>query len=258
MKNMNRAVIHILVVVSLISIPSPIWAKNLEIGLGNFNPYFSPDQESGLFTDIVQEIYRRLPHHEVQYVLNMSNQRLVHELKTGRIDAAANIVDNNGIDILSLPVFKFTDVAITLKKNALKIRSIEDLQDKSVGSYQNAKLFFGDAFKTMATTNPHYEETHNQYALARKLVAGRVQVSIGDLYTFLHTIKQAFGDDIDTAIFEIHDILPQGGVYMGFNDPALRDEFDEVVKAIQADGTYDALYKKYLHKLGWEETLTKE
>ena len=39
-------------------------------------------------------------------------------------------------------------------------------------------------------------------------------------------------------------------VRMGVNDPTLRDEFDRVAQELQVDGTYDAIYEKYLLRLG--------
>ena len=62
----------------------------------------------------------------------------------------------------------------------------------------------------MADTNPLYEEHPNQYSPIRKLTLGRPQVSIGDLYIFLHLVRQTYGEGIDMVMYRVHDILPRG------------------------------------------------
>ena len=188
---MARFIKYILPVLVLLLSSQLLPAKQvLRVGVGNFEPFFIQEGERGLFLDITKEIFKLLPEYEVEFIF-MSNTRLLREMKVDiRIDAACNIFANSETNAyLSVPVFRYTDVAVSKAENKMVIENVSDLQDKSIAAYQGATDLLGDEYKKMALANSQYSE----YALpseTTKLVAiGKKEVRVGDIYIFLHDIN---------------------------------------------------------------------
>jgi ABC-type amino acid transport substrate-binding protein len=78
-------------------------------------------------------------------------------------------------------------------------------------------------------------------------------VRIGDVFIFWHQLQEEYKGELRPHDFAVHDILPRGYAYIVFRDEVLRDEFNKVAEEIMADGTYEAVFEKYMQKLGLTE-----
>jgi hypothetical protein len=58
------ATVFVLIGIFLIS---PASAEKLLIGLGNFEPHFITEGNTGLFTDLVKETFSRLPQYQLDF-----------------------------------------------------------------------------------------------------------------------------------------------------------------------------------------------
>ncbi|HXA47041.1 MAG TPA: transporter substrate-binding domain-containing protein [Burkholderiaceae bacterium] len=222
-------------------------AQELKIGVGNFKPYF--DGNTGLFTDLIVEVFKEMPQYQTKISPTpMSNYRLLEELNAGAIDGAANIFLGDKINgCLSEPFFRYDDVVITLKKRKIIINSIADLKDKSIITYQNAKLFQPKEFAQIVDAKPAlYHETPIQTNQVKMLALERVQVSVGDAYIFLDSLKEWKASPYKASDFEFHRVLPANSTYMAFRDPKLCAEFNRAAAKIKENGRYEAIYKAYL------------
>jgi polar amino acid transport system substrate-binding protein len=236
-----------LLIVALIILASQVSAQQIKVGVGNFKPYF--DGKSGLFTDLIEEVFKEMPQYQLKISATpMSNYRLLEELNAGTIDGAANIFLGDKIKgCLSDPFFRYDDVVITLKKRRIKIDTIADLKNKSIITYQNAKLFQPKEFSEVVDTNPSlYHETPIQTNQVKLLALERVEVSVGDAYIFLDSLKDWKESPYTASDFEFHRVLPINSTYMAFRDPALCAEFNRAAAKIKENGRYEAIYKAYL------------
>ncbi len=223
-------------------------AKEILIGAGNFEPFFMQKDQAGIFVDLIREVFKELPQYQLKFRF-MGNYRLVIELEAGRLDAAANIMQASDLKngVISNPMFEFTDVVITLKRNNFVINHFSDLQNKSLDTFQGAKSFLGKEFTKMAEANPKYKEHAKVDSTMGKLILGRADAIIIDLYMASHYLKTLFKGKVKEAELQIHYLfpVPTAATHMGFMDPKLRDEFNAALKKTRASGAYQAVYQKY-------------
>jgi len=251
-----RRILLLTLIFLLITYFSPVsFAKEkIKIGFGNYEPHFMEGGKEGLFADLVKEVFKHLPQYELEYIYDMSNKRIIYDLNVGVIDVGTNIFTNEKIvGYKSDPIFRFTDVAVSLKDKNYVIKAVSDLKGKSIVTYQGAKIFLGEDFKKIVEAAPDYQEKAKPEVQAKLVALGRMDVSVGDIYVFLHSIKTWSKGKIKPEKFKFHRIFQDIYSHMGFKDKKLRDEFNVALKKIKENGRYEAIYQEYLEKLGFKE-----
>ncbi len=223
--------------------------QELRIGMGNFPPFFVEESQQGLFLEITEEIFNKLPEFNVKFIY-MSNHRLLHEINSGkRIDVACNIFSNSQVNAyLSIPVFRYTDVAVSKNSAKLKLDKVADLKGLSIAAYQGATELLGEDFKKMALANPEYSEHPQPKETTYMMVAGHKDVRIGDISIFLHDLANNHYKSevkIDLKDFTIHRLWPDVYSHMAFKDEKLRNSVNMVIKELTTNGTIGAIYLKY-------------
>jgi polar amino acid transport system substrate-binding protein len=223
--------------------------QELKIGVGNFPPFFVEESQQGLFLEITEEIFKKLPEYNVKFIY-MSNHRLLHEINSGkRIDVACNVFSNSQVDgYLSAPVFRYTDVAVSKNSSKFKLNKVADLKSLSIAAYQGAKELLGEDFKKMAIANPQYNEYPQPKETTYMMVGGQKDIRIGDISIFLHDLaNNHYQSDvpIDVEDFTIHRLWPDVYSHMAFKDEKLRNSVNKVIKDLTANGTIEAIYLKY-------------
>ncbi len=239
----------------LLAAQMPVQAEVLVIALGNFKPQFSDKNEPALFKDIIDSTYSHIPNQQIEYRYNLSNARLIQSLNQKAVDGAANIFASNEVQgCITAPVFRFSDVAISKKENNLTINSVSDLRGKSIVTYQRAKKLLGQQFNQAIETNENYNEVPHPDQQAKLLASGLVDVSIGDKYIFLQSLGSLQNTkigNIDPNNFVFHEIFPPVYSSMGFNEQAHCDAFNIALKKLKQTKEYEAIYNRYLNKLGY-------
>lgn len=249
---MRKIVIMLVILAGLATFPGSSVGKELLVGVGDWKPYYFKDQASGLDMELLNAAFELLPQYTLKFEY-MGIHRLLKDLEAGRLDAAVNILTQQTKVHLSVPFFRYENVAISLKKKNFVIQGIEDLQDKSISTFQNAKDIFGPEFTKMAEANPEYREYPQLDTMADVVITGKKDVFLGDPYIFLHHLQENYGGNISAADFAFHRIFSEVANPMGFKEPTIRDEFNQAVEQIKANGTYDAVYEKYQQLLGFTE-----
>jgi polar amino acid transport system substrate-binding protein len=145
------------------------------------------------------------------------------------------------------------NVGISLKEKNFDIQSIADLQGKSIATFQNAKDIFGPEFANMAEANPGYREYPRIDLMADAVITGKKDVYLADPYIFLHHLQTNYAGKMSADAFSFHRIFPEAVNPMGFTDPTVRDDFNQAVEQLKANGTYEAIYEKYQQLLGFTE-----
>ncbi len=222
-------------------------AKDLVVGVGNFEPFFIKEGNKGLFLDLTKEIFKLLPQHNIEYKF-MPNRRLAAQVENGKIDVACNIFKGSHVKaFLSAPLFRFTDVVVSRKPRNLSIEKVADLKGLRVAAYQGAKELLGGEFKTLMTNNPNYKEQPDQSRTILMVLHDRADVRVGDIFIFLNDLKKLAGQEVAVSLdnFTIHRIWPDVYSHMAFKDESLRDDVNNAIKTIKENGTLDAVYKRY-------------
>ncbi|WP_199610670.1 substrate-binding periplasmic protein [Flocculibacter collagenilyticus] len=249
---MRTNVLLPLLISFLLIVPLSSHAHTVIIALGDFQPMFAPEGEPALFKSIIDGVYKHIPDRQVQYLYMMPTKRLLNMLNKGEADGAANIFNQAEVQgCITDPVFRYEDVVITRTSKKFKIMSLEELSGKTVVGYQRALNLLGDKYKAFMEKNPKYQEVGNVTDQARLLSQDLVDVSIGDKYLFLHSLKQIAQDKFNPSDYQIHTIFPPVYTYMGFNDQQYCDEFNTALKKFQESGEYEKVYSQFLKVYGY-------
>lgn len=124
------------------------------------------------------------------------------------------------------------------KKIGEKIATVDDLARKKLGVPAGSVYDKFAMQRFPAATIQLYNELPD---LTLALTSGKVDAGIHNL----HIMKSMVRDNPDLVL--ISDDLLNTPVGIGFhkNNPALRDRFNAFLKGARADGSYDAMYKKW-------------
>lgn len=225
------------------------FAQPVTIGMGNFEPYFIAKNNTGIFTELVDAIFKEIPGLEPRYQFGYSNKRLWHELSVNKIDAVANLFDSVELKVCrSDPVFRFRDIVVSKRSDQLIIESVADLKGKYIITFQGARDFFGETFK-QNTQHGAYHEVARPSMQAKTLIRHNADVSVGDMFIFLQSLKDIKPLTVTAQDFTFHDILPAISSSMGFKDEKICQKFNAALKIIKKNGIYEKVYEKYLLQL---------
>lgn len=246
---MPKILNYLLFISLLVCSTTSIAQQVLKIGVGNFPPFFIKDGEKGIFIEIIDEIFKQLPHYKVEYIF-MSNHRILHEINHGEsIDVACNIFPNSTVNAsLSEPIFRFRDVAISKKTDQIKVDNISDLQGKSIAAYQGATELLGDKFKQMAKVNLEYSEHAHPKDTTLLMLSGGKDIRIGDINIFWYDLNNKHYNKykgIAHSDFTVHYLWPTVYSHMAFKDSLLKNVVDEVIQKLKLSGSIENIYSKY-------------
>lgn len=246
---MPKILNHLIFIILLVCSPTSIAEQVLKVGVGNFPPFFIEDGKKGIFIEIIDEIFKKLPQYKVEYIF-MSNNRLLHEINYGElIDVACNVFPNSNVNAyLSEPIFRFRDVAISKNSDQLVINTISDLQGKSIAAYQGATEFLGDKFKLMAKKNAEYSEHSHPKDTTHLLLSGKKDIRVGDLNIFWYDLNNKHYNkykDLAHANFTIHYLWSDIFSHMAFKDQSIQKVVDEVIIELKRKGTMEKIYLKH-------------
>ncbi len=220
----------------------------LTIGVGNFPPFFVKKTESGIFWDLIGKVFEKLPQYQVSYI-EMSQKRMVEELNRGRLSGAANINSRTKIrGFRSKPIFRYGSKVAALKR--LDLKSISDLKNFSVVTWQGARNAYGAEFKNMTLANKNYIELPDPKGCVRMVASARADVCILDQFLFLYYLKSGAAQ-ASPSVFTFHGLLDNivNTASMVFLSEAVRDDFDRIVGELTARGELDAIYRSYLKNM---------
>lgn len=181
--------------------------------------------------------------------------RALQLIRNGEVDAMLTIRDDSGVGShYSEPYITYHNVAWTLERHAIALRSVGDLARLRVAAFQHARMALGPAFRQAVGRNAGYREFAVQQTQVNMLFTGRVDVIVGDI-RILSRLRETLPEGIDRGQpVQVHPLFPPTDYRALFNDPALRDRFNEGLKTIRANRTLQRLNDRYATepvKLGW-------
>jgi polar amino acid transport system substrate-binding protein len=230
-----------------LGMPAGVWAqrKVVRVGMGLPRPpYLLDSGVEGLEYEIAEAALAAGGYNMVAVLVPPARGLAMQ--RAGQLDGLLTVDEGiGGNDFFSEPYLTFQNVAITLATRRIQVKRIEDLANYSVAGFQNANVILGERFKAVAKRNPNYTEYSRQVTQANLLFSWHVDVVVGDRRIFRY-----FTSQIDPKVYAgqevtIHPIFPLNPRKAVFKDAAVRDGFNAGLKAIQANGIYDAIVKKY-------------
>jgi len=226
-------------------------SKEISVGAGSFGPYYTPELNSGIFPDIITAVFREMPGFEPKFVFDIKVEDVWRSYQTGRLDAISNLFDSlEATGCRSDPVFRFSDVVISKRKDNRQLERLADLKGLSIVAFAGAKGFLGEDYARYAQVGD-YLEVGKQELQPRLMLSDRYDVNVGDLYIFLHGLKKVTSVAVAPNEFKVHELFPQISSRMGFRDESLCPLFNAGLAKIKASGEYEGIYQRYLDDLGF-------
>jgi polar amino acid transport system substrate-binding protein len=166
------------------------------------------------------------------------------DLSTGKCDIAAagmTITDERKKAILfSLPYFDATQALLV--KSDSTVATLADLKGKKLGA-QAATTGLDYAKSKAAENGYEIVEFQDLATETQALTTGQVAAAINDLPVWTEAIKENKGA---TKVATQFDTGEQYGFGMKLGNEALKKVVDEAITTAKSDGTYDALFKKWI------------
>ncbi len=214
-------------------------------------PYIvhSDSKHKGIEIEVVEAAMASVGH-TVKYV-TLPFGRAIKEFKDKKVDGALTISPSAGLDLgeahFSDSHITFRNVAISLTENNYKIPDIASLGKYSIASFEFATQYLGKQFAEMAKANSKYREMiPDTRPIPPTLYAKRAQVVVIEINIFkYHLNKETYTVDTTQPI-TVHRVFPENPFAVVFADPALRDQFNAGLKSIRDNGTYKAIFERYI------------
>lgn len=146
--------------------------------------------------------------------------------------------------LLSNPYIVYQNVAISLKSKKLAIKTIADLANFSVLSFQNADKVLGNAFANAMANNQRYNQIADQRRQPDLLFRDKVDVLIMDINIFNYFARQSeFFDELDNV--KVHYIFEPSHYSLAFKEPANVHLFNKALDELLSSSFYENLQNKY-------------
>ncbi len=245
---MKRIIFLFLTLIVGVLTPALVYAetkKTLIVGFGmNKPPYVFENENSGLEVEIFREAARAAGY-EIQPFFGPL-ERLISKMQSGKLDAISVTNWNENLHYYrSLPFVTYHNYAIALKKKNLKIKTIADLKNYSITSFQRSRNLLGSEFEKMAKENPQYREFADQKLRNAQLYKERADVAIADIRIF-----EYFNTQLNSTIninhpIVMYDLFKKNQYQAAFHSEAIMKKFNEGLLKIKKNGIYKKLETKY-------------
>lgn len=178
-----------------------------------------------------------------------SNARLALAATDGAVDGYAPVVGTppDGLTLTDSYI-TYRNVALTLAAKDIRLDQPGDLRGRRVLAFQRASTVLGGDFAAAVAGAADYREEPVQALQAKGLLYGRYDVLIGESRVLHHHLAQvlAAGGDMRRPLPVVeHRLFPPTHYCAGFRDPALAARFNEALRRVRADGSYDAILARY-------------
>ena len=235
---------RILFTIIMLIVTINVNAKDVTLVAGlSLPPYIIKESNSGMEYDIIKEALAKQGHHLTLHYVPFV--RIAVDYK--KFDGSITINESSGISgNYSDNVMTYQNYAISLKKNRMKINSIQDLKDKRIVAFQNAFKYLGPEYNEVTKNNSKYKELGTQLSQVKMLYFNRTDVVISDINIFRYYRKKIVNMDISDEIV-LHKIFPEVNYKVLFNDAIIRDDFNKGLKSLRNSGRYNEIIGKYIY-----------
>lgn len=218
--------------------------KSLILATSEGPPYMIRDPLGGLDIEtVVSSLEQQGYQVQVQF---MSLHRAMAELQMKRVDVIVPSFAPNQEDLYTGdPHIFYHPTLFSLKNNPVSLTSINDLKRYRLATFQGATGYFGPQFIAASQQAPEYYEHRDMSRLIDLLINQRTDLVLLDRRIFHHFYQQA---GFKKAVSEYHHIFNDVPAMPVFNNPAIRDDYNQGLKDIKKLGIYQQIMEKYGHQ----------
>ncbi len=241
---MNK--IRIALTLSFIILAGSAFGDEVKVAVGlALPPYVLSETHKGMEMDVVKEALA-FKGHTVKPIY-LPFMRVVTSFESGAVDAAMTVNESSGMKAThySDSHITYQNVAVGLSVNSLSVVDVPSLGNYSVIAFQNATKYLGSAFKNMAESNKRYSEKAQQDKQLAMLYSKRTDLIVLDIniYKYFKKLEKRVSTEAKVDIFEV---FPPTNYKVGFQNTAVRDDFNEGLKALKQSGRYQQIIDSYI------------
>lgn len=228
-------------------------ADPVTITFGNSSPPYSIEETaSGIDVDLCRAALAHRGH--VMMPIFVPTARILKEFVNGNVDGASTQLAPGCCDgFLGDVSVEYEDVIVTLEEADIKVEQPEDLLPYRVMSFFYAMQYYEEWLKPVADLG-NYQTIASQTNQIKMLLAGRVDVVIGDKRVLGYLAKQIAEEDPHlikklraTRFTDPWRYSPM------FRTEKIRDDFNAGMALLRQSGEYDKIVNRYdrLYESQW-------
>ncbi len=227
------------------------YAKELLIAFGFDDPPFMMNKaRGGIEVEVVREALKYVGHRFKP--VQMSHPQAMENIRNRGTDATVNMLQKDDGSYYSDNYITFRNFAFSRRESGITIERIADLKGKRVIAWEDAHKALGPEFEALfaptikAPYRDKYIEVTHQADQVRMFWNEQTDVVVMDESIMLYHSKHLdTRPDIGRLVY--HKIFPRTTAYrISFRDKKIRDDFNQGLRHIRKNGTYKAIYQKYL------------
>lgn len=217
--------------------------KTLRVLFGSARPpYITSNPPSGIIWSLSTEIFKRMHYQIIPSFA--SNARMTISLEQGLVDAAVEVQKTNPKLHYSDPFIFYQNFIFTHRKDQITFTEWADLKDKVVCTWQGAAHDLGPSFQEAISLFAHYKEFGDQRIQVQRWLYRSCDVTILDKTLFkwwTKTFETEGSPTLNQTPYKAFPVPKQDKLwwYVGFTNPAIRDQFNEHLSALRSEGHYD-------------------
>jgi len=230
--------------------------QELLIGISfSIPPYVIKERNDGLELAILKRCLEANGYKVLTSYLPLA--RTLLNFQDGSIDGVINVRKGTVKGFYTDVVISFRNYAISLEKNKIQIKSINDLSRRSIVAFQRASNFLEPTFGDVVRYNSEYREVADQSLQVKQLFKHRVEVIVMEKQIFKYFRKQLFdrsvklgkkfyfspNEILQTVVY--HDIFKPSHYRFAFLSERVRDDFNASLRDIISTGEYEKIMKQY-------------
>ncbi|GEA12978.1 transporter substrate-binding domain-containing protein [Alteromonas sp. KUL49] len=222
------------------------------IGVAHFPPYSFAEEGNiaGVEVEIIRESLSAMGYWP-EFV-GFPYGRLPIAFTNKQVDASiVTMKSYDGLEVFYSDIVlpEYQTVAIQINNREGMISGISDLKGKSILAHQRANQFYGVEFSNIAEENAKNEKYHeiaDQQRQVEMLFRNRVEVIVlaYEIFLYYKEISEFRDTDIEYNVSRIFG--NKFGFHNVFWDETVRNDFEEGLKHIKENGTYEHILRKYL------------
>jgi polar amino acid transport system substrate-binding protein len=215
-------------------------AAAIKVGLHDSAPWAYRNTQgeiTGLDYEIVKTILQRQGI-EAEFEL-YSYSRLLKLFSEQKLDIASPVAVPYPGAFYSQPYFTVLDVVVTKSNSPLSIRTLKDLEGKTIVAYQQASEVLGPDFAA-AIKKAHYLEEADRIQQFELLMNDRVQLMVGDAKVLAYYAEKKYG----SRSINTHPIFPSVDYPAAFWSSDLQAKFNSGLQHLTDSGELQKLHAK--------------
>ena len=222
--------IYFFLAMILISLyPTHSKANRLILATDDGPPHMIKETDGGIDIDIVKQVLNQIGHDVDIIYVPLGRAKLMVSEKKADVIVPTFFQSNNKYIYYSDPVINYKPMVFSLKSNNVTYKSISDLQNLSIVTFQGASGYFGEEFAKLSEKSD-YKELHDMSKFPELLLKGRFEVVVLDYYIFYYFLKKQLDKNRSQYAYKeitSFPLTPEVKAYAGFNDKVLRNKFNQ-------------------------------